>query len=449
MRRVNRVVRQGIGVVVAAWLGSVFVAPAVAGDCPFGWRPEEAVPGIETAVSSVVIWDADGSGSQSPLLVVGGYTKISESLFDGKVAAWNGTSWQLLGSGMNDQVKALAVYNGDLIAGGLFTSAGGNTVNYIARWDGANWNHLSNGVGGTTQQLGVLALSVYQEYLAVAGRFTTAGGATGFNRVALWNGQAWQSLGSGLNGAVAALTVYDGNLFAGGGFTMIVGGSMASRIARWNGTIWESLGTGMSAGSPSTEVHSLGVYANNLVAGGWFANAGGQSCNNIAQWNDVNWSALGDGMAGDTPTVNSLTVFDGLLIAGGRFSTAGGQAAANIAQWDGANWQALDSGSNARVDALAVHGGELIAGGFFTTVGGVELAYLARWGPGCVRADMNCDQVVDMADVPGFVTALLNAPNTSGCESYLANVNGDLHSDGSPKVDGLDVMAFTDTLLGS
>ena len=36
---------------------------------------------------------------------------------------------------MNDLVWSLNVYNDDLIAGGKFTIAGGDTVNYIARWD--------------------------------------------------------------------------------------------------------------------------------------------------------------------------------------------------------------------------------------------------------------------------------------------------------------------------
>ena len=46
-----------------------------------------------------------------------------------------GSAWQPLDSGIDNWVKALTVYNGELIAGGDFTIAGGVSVNHIDRWD--------------------------------------------------------------------------------------------------------------------------------------------------------------------------------------------------------------------------------------------------------------------------------------------------------------------------
>ena len=46
------------------------------------------------------------------------------------------------------QVCALTVYNGELIAGGWFTTAGGVTCNCIARWDGSAWQPLGSGMSG-------------------------------------------------------------------------------------------------------------------------------------------------------------------------------------------------------------------------------------------------------------------------------------------------------------
>jgi hypothetical protein len=51
------------------------------------------------------------------------------------VARWNGNSWSPLGIGTNETVTALAVYNGELYAAGLFDTAGGIPVNKIARWN--------------------------------------------------------------------------------------------------------------------------------------------------------------------------------------------------------------------------------------------------------------------------------------------------------------------------
>ena len=153
-------------------------------------------------------------------------------------------------------------------------------------------------------------------------------------------------------------------------------------------------------------------------------------------------------MAGSDPTVKALTVYDGKLIAGGRFTSAGGQTANYIAQWDGLLWQAIGSGFNSRTEALLVNEDQLIAGGFLNA-GGDDAARVARWGPACSRGDMNCDQVVDIADVPLFVQALINYPGISVCDSFTSNVNSDALPDGSPVVNGLDVSGFIEALLGT
>ncbi len=43
--------------------------------------------------------------------------------------------------------------------------------------------------------------------LTAAGKFNTAGGMT-VNNIAMWDGAAWQALGSGVNGQVHALTLW-------------------------------------------------------------------------------------------------------------------------------------------------------------------------------------------------------------------------------------------------
>ena len=71
--------------------------------------------------------------------------------------------------------------------------------------------------------------------LYAGGVFTTAGGVT-VNRIAQWDGTRWSALGSGMNGSVSALTVYDDGtgpvLYAGGRFTT-AGGRASSNIGKW------------------------------------------------------------------------------------------------------------------------------------------------------------------------------------------------------------------------
>ncbi len=107
--------------------------------------------------------------------------------------------------GLNDAVHALTVYNGELIAGGRFTTAGGAPANRIARWDGTAWSPLGSGINDR-----VYGLTVHNGELIAGGSFTTAGGVPA-NRVAHWDGTQWSALGSGVNSTVLALTVTTAN----------------------------------------------------------------------------------------------------------------------------------------------------------------------------------------------------------------------------------------------
>ena len=107
-------------------------------------------------------------------------------------------------------VYALTEYDGKLIAGGWFTTAGGVYAKDIAAWDGASWVRLGSGLNGI-----VYALTEYDGKLIVGGRFTTAGGVEA-NKIAAWDGSSWSPLGSGLDRDVRVLTVYDGKLIVGG-----------------------------------------------------------------------------------------------------------------------------------------------------------------------------------------------------------------------------------------
>src|SRR4030095_271250 len=74
------------------------------------------------------------------------------------------------GSGVDGTVSALTVYNDNLIAGGDFTTAGGNPASNIAQWDGSSWSALDSGTNDAVD-----ALTVYNGELIAGGDFTSAG----------------------------------------------------------------------------------------------------------------------------------------------------------------------------------------------------------------------------------------------------------------------------------
>lgn len=311
-------------------------------------------------------------------LIAGGEFTHAGGVPANYIAKWNGYSWSPLGSGTNAQVKALTVYNGQLVAGGHFTLAGGVEVNFIAQWDGTSWNDDLGGLGSI-----VAALTVYDSRLIAGGYFVYAD-ETLVNYIAKRISGGWTDLGGGMGGSqgqVMALGHWGNDLIAGGFFTS-AGGQSANHIAKWNGTSWSPLGSGIS-----NIVYSLAEYNGELIAGGLFLSAGGVSAKSIAKWNGTSWSPLGSGITGSIyQYVFGLTVLNNELYAGGLYETAGGILSNGIAKWDGSNWSPLGSGlyyggSNAYgAFAVDTFRNKVIVGGLFTTAGGVGVAHIAQWG---------------------------------------------------------------------
>jgi hypothetical protein len=194
---------------------------------------------------------------------------------------------------------------------------------------------------------------------------------------------------------VYSLAVFDDGLGDGpcliiGGDFSIAGGRYASQIARWDGVEWSALGEGCNNVVRALAVHDAGAGPV-LFAGGDFTTAGGLPASRIASWNGVSWAPVGGGVDGAVYALTSVTLGSTTtLVAGGLFSTAGGVSASRIASWNGSAWSALSSGvfqggvgGNYFVASLAVFnegsGPALIAGGKFATAGGVTASNIARW----------------------------------------------------------------------
>lgn len=287
-------------------------------------------------------------------------------------------NWYPLSVGMNSDIFAVAVYNGQLIAGGIFDSAGGEACSKIARWDGTKWWALGSGTSGGFYNLGVVrALTVFNGELIVGGYFALAGGNPAVG-IAKWNGSTWSALSSGMGGVyphVEALIAFDNQLIATGTFS-IAGGSQVNGIARWDGSNWLQMGSGLLP-TDSIGGYALAVWNNVLYVGGNFLTAGGTGAKYLASWNGSSWSGLSTGIQGSL--VKSLTVFNNQLIIGGNFYQAGSTTVNNITRWNGSSFLTLGTGTNSSVYALYVHNSQLHAAGYFTYAGGISANYIARW----------------------------------------------------------------------
>jgi hypothetical protein len=207
------------------------------------------------------------------------------------------------------------------------------------------------------------------------------------NRIARWDAESgWWPLGTGVSGNVNTIRELGGLVYVGGSFTN-AGGNTANRIAVWDGASWFSLGTGGANGLNGT-VNAILADGPNIYVGGSFTSAGGATARAIARWNGSSWSALGEGLFHtSTANVFSLAKLGGDIYACGVFTNAGGNVVTrNIARWDGAKWESLGSGigneampGSSRAKALAVWDNDLFVGGIFETAGVRDAEYIARW----------------------------------------------------------------------
>jgi hypothetical protein len=128
----------------------VLIAPMARAQCTPGWSPGIGVPGINGIVNALVVMP---NGD----LVAGGQFSSAGGVAANGIARWNGASWSPLGAGVSGAVNALTVRpNGDLIAGGDFISAGGSPAFFIARWNGTAWAALGSGMDDAVTSLATL-----------------------------------------------------------------------------------------------------------------------------------------------------------------------------------------------------------------------------------------------------------------------------------------------------
>lgn len=392
----------------------VALAWALGGSWAWGqcsdWR---AVPGMATSdlVAAHTTWDPDGAGPLPSRLVVGGRFEVAgwpTGVPARNVAMWDGQTWSAMGAGLSGNpgfmgVNALAVYNGELYAGGAFTGSGAQPIVGVARWDGSAWRPLGSGISGLPagwNVISVQALEVYNGELVVAGGFVMAGGRT-VNGIARWNGTDWNPSSMGgvveLDSYISTLGVYNGELYAGGSFARI-GGVLVNSIGRWNGSQWRPVGSGIDPvdrvgiWTSAASVRALAVHNGVLHVGGAFSTVGGLAAAGLAAWDGASWSVPIPGVqyTGEVSVrrqIDTMLSRQGRLIVGGIFDRAGGVAANCVASWNGSAWSAMGEGlvtfpsayGDEGVRALTDWNGRLIAGGIFVNSGELVLEGLAEW----------------------------------------------------------------------
>lgn len=279
----------------------------------------------------------------------------------GAAAAQCTPAWQPIAPApVPPTVWALATMpNGDVIAGGVFSSIGGVAASNIARWDGRTWAPLGSGVNGWVNTL----LVAPNGDLVVGGAITIAGGAPAAG-VARWDGAAWAAFGAGVTSAKALAMRSNGDLLA------VVGGG----VMRWDGASWAVL-----PGFSGQHLRGLLTLENDdvLVLGDGYLPASGPAA--IALWDGVAFSALGGTTYGEAKQAIVRRNGD-LVVAGNNLSVDVGSTP--ILQFTRAGWLPLDPQLTGTVYALVeLPNGDLLAAGSLL-LAGQPLGSVCRWNGG-------------------------------------------------------------------
>lgn len=247
--------------------------------------------------------------------------------------------WSALGSGLNGRVKALAVFNNEIYAGGTFT-----TPSRVAKWNGSAWVVAGNGLNDS-----VNVLTVHNGQLYAGGHFTQDGSGTSVRFIARLNTSTnkWEAVANNhLNNFVRALHSSGGFLYCGGAF-INSGTPAVSRIARFDGTTFAQVGD-----IPTNVVNTITTYNGSIYIGGAFSSF-------VSKLSGSNWQ----GLSGLNFEVNALYPFGSTLYIGGKFTSP----SQYLATYNGVSVGSSFNSVNGTVHALYSTPSKLFVGGSFTS----------------------------------------------------------------------------------
>lgn len=300
------------------------------------------------------------------------------------IATFDGVKFDSVGEGACAQVFTLEIYKNEIYAGGDIYWSGDcslwpQPINEldIIRWNGSDWYSVGTGVNYVTGQEEIRAFAIYNGELYVGGSFLKIGGVNTAG-LAKWDGTNWTAVNCPPGFNLYAMAVYKGELYIGGDVALncIVPNPFGYGIARWNGTQWDSVGGPVSGVITAMVVDTINNY---LYVGGSITNVAGVPCFSVARWDSTNWTSPGG--FGITNGATSMCMFNNELYVGGYW-TQGLQTDTVLAKFDGTSWSQV-LGPHTTVTALGVYDSNLYVGGYFDSVGTMKANYIACYGNTC------------------------------------------------------------------
>lgn len=338
----------------------------------------EGVDTLPSGTSSLVKWnhsewlpvDVGGSASLTTIkafgdrLFVAGKLSSVEGVPVNNIAQFDGLHWSSLGTGQDSTITAIGFIDDQLVAASAWQLEIDYT--YFDRvntqvWDGLTWTDM----GFAPPIASAADLETYNGELYMVG----PADETEKPLFARWRDSSWQLIDLGTNhytsGPTYDLRVYDGKLYAAGWYTFDPAAAYHTSVIYWNGTVWQETETPFNG-----HAFSLCEFGGDLIAGGSFYQVGPHAAYRVARFHDNQWLPLSEAFTGQglEGIIFAMCAKDAILVAGGTFDVAGQVAADNIAQFDGVKWSAMGDGfrndiysGDSRVEDIILYQDQFVA----------------------------------------------------------------------------------------
>ena len=224
------------------------------------------------------------------LYVGGNFTTVDSTINAKRIARWDGSQWHAIGIGANGGfitgIRAMTIFNGELIVGGMFGSIDGFPANSVCSFNSTQWDSLGSGVFG---QIQCFVIDSINNFLYAGGQIWSAGGIPTPCGIAKWDGSSWSAVGSEPILNPIDMVMYKGKLFAGGVQTGLNSlGQTVFQMAWYDGQNWIPACDTMDGG----EIESMCVYKDELYVGGYFKMIDDSALYGIARTHFPNVSVL-------------------------------------------------------------------------------------------------------------------------------------------------------------
>ncbi len=352
------------------------------------WSTRFGLPGVLARDTAGSIYPVDSLviqslASDSRYVYLGGsFTNLGPNIVSYERST---QQFQKMGLGLDSSVRAICIYRGDCVAGGLFKYSGPFPCPHIARFDthSNQWETLGQGINGN-----VIAMVIYRDELIVAGNFQV-GGQKACRNIARWNGSEWQSLGNGVangfSGEISSMCVYRDKLLIAGKFTSVGADLNTTSIAAWDGSSWSNfeVSSGLNLKqSKVNRVHGISAHDSLLAICGRFDSVGLNSTVQYAPglilYDSHVWSVPFSSITATKSAlrqciVSEREVFvcgDSLTQIDNIISAALARYDRSTSRWHGAGSGLSDFARNPMVRTLYLDDDLLFVGGRFTQAGG-------------------------------------------------------------------------------